>query len=71
MDRVFFLPFMAPLWRAMKKRKEKRESLTCRTDRANEANKMFISCSVIVRVSVYYYMALLTIAAKERNNLTY
>ena len=41
----FFLPFMAQArsTRAMKTRKEKkRGSITCRTDRANEANKMFI-----------------------------
>ena len=40
----FFLPFMAQARsaRAMKTRKEKTRSITCRTDRANEANKMFI-----------------------------
>ena len=40
----FFLPFMAQARsaRAMKTRKEKRGSITCCTDRANEANKMFI-----------------------------
>ena len=40
----FFLPFMAQAQsaRAMKTRKEKRGSITWCTDRANEANKMFI-----------------------------
>ena len=40
----FFLPFMAQVRsvRAMKTRKEKRGSITCRIDQANEANKMFI-----------------------------
>ena len=35
----FFLPFRA--W-AMKQGKKKQGSITCRTDRVNEANKMFI-----------------------------
>ena len=40
----FSLPFMAQarIALAMKTWKEKRGSITCRTDRANEANKMFI-----------------------------
>ena len=43
-DRVFSLPFMAqtPSSRAMKTRKEKRGSITCGSDRANDTNKMFI-----------------------------
>ena len=44
MNRVFFLLFMAQARsvRAMKTKKEKRGSITCRTDRANEAKKMLI-----------------------------
>ena len=40
----FFLPLMAQVRsaRTMKTIRKKRESITCRTDRANEANKMFI-----------------------------
>ena len=40
----FFLPFMAQARsaRAMKTGRKKRGSITCHTDRANEANKIFI-----------------------------
>ena len=43
----FFLPFMAQARsaRTMKTRKEKREFITCRTDRANEADGVFIKHS--------------------------
>ena len=38
----FFLPFMAQVWGPWEPGRKKRGSVTCGTDRANEANKMFI-----------------------------
>ena len=42
MDQVFFLLFMAEARGPWKQGRKKRESITCRTDRANKANRMFI-----------------------------
>ena len=73
MDPRFFLPcFHGPRTsRLGHKRKEKTRSITCRTDRANEANKRYLLLCTVVTVVVIITIMMMTMMVTMSPSLVF